>query len=159
MICLTWRVIGNVFNGISSLQHEKMATTIGQMEDRTHLEHILVIIPIIILGLGTQRKPPTCRKSLPNFITWGYISRTPRDELGSNSQLLWDSHWLHRYLYILFLKAVCRNVLLVVLYRVGFCFDRKSNMAATEWHIFSIGNNWKLNRNRLNRNTTTNISF
>ena len=83
----TWRVIGNVFNGISSIQHEKMATTIGQMEHRTHSENNLVIIPIIIQGLGTQRKPPTCRNSLPNFITWGYISRTSRHELGSNSQL------------------------------------------------------------------------
>jgi hypothetical protein len=56
--------VGNVFDGISSIQHEKMATTIGQIEHRTHSENNLVIIPIIILGLGTQRKPPTCLQSL-----------------------------------------------------------------------------------------------
>ena len=31
------------------------------------------------------RKPPTCRKSLTNFIT-NVVSSTPRHEQGSNSQ-------------------------------------------------------------------------
>ena len=44
----------------------------------------------VFIGGGnqsTQRKPPTCQKSLTNFLSHNVVSSTLRHQWGSNSQL------------------------------------------------------------------------
>jgi len=43
-------------------------------------------VAVIFIGGGNWSKPPTCRKSMTNFITY-VIWGTPGHEQGSNSQL------------------------------------------------------------------------
>ena len=38
-------------------------------------------------GGGNRKKPPTCHKSLTNFVSHNVVSGTPRHEQDSNSQL------------------------------------------------------------------------
>ena len=45
------------------------------------------MVAVSFIGGGNRRKPPTCRKSLTNFITYCCIEYTP-PEWDSNSQLL-----------------------------------------------------------------------
>jgi hypothetical protein len=52
------------------------------------------IVSVGFIGGGnwrTRRKPPTCRKSLTNIITWCCTPRLDRD---SNSHISGDRHWL-----------------------------------------------------------------
>jgi hypothetical protein len=54
----------------------------------TFQQYFSYIVAVSFIGGGnrsTQRKPPTCRKSLIN-LSHNVVSNTPRHERGSNSQ-------------------------------------------------------------------------
>ena len=84
-----------------------------------HLQpYFSYIVAVTFIDGGNRsirRKPPTCRKSLTNFIIT-VVSSTPRHERGSNSNFSGDGHWLHRYLlkmesysFIIFNSLNCRR--------------------------------------------------
>jgi len=56
-------------------------------------------VAVSFIGGGnqsTRRKPPSCRKSQTNFITYNVVSSTPGHERDSTHNFIGDRHWLHR---------------------------------------------------------------